>query len=71
MTENLVLEIPRRLQADMSGLKQGQRSLRDELIGVRQHLHAMEGDILRQEQEVAGIPVKLDRIDTHLDRVEP
>jgi predicted nucleic acid-binding Zn-ribbon protein len=67
MTENLVLEILRRLQTDMTDLKQGQRSLRDELIGVRQQLHAMQGDILRQEQDIAGILVKLDRINTRLD----
>lgn len=66
-TDNLVLEILRRLQADMADLKQGQRSLRDELIGVRQQLHAMQGDTLRQEQDIAGILVKLDRIHTRLD----
>jgi predicted nucleic acid-binding Zn-ribbon protein len=67
MSENLVLEILRRLQADMADLKQGQRSLRDELIGVRQQLHAMQGDILRQEADIAEIPVKLDRINARLD----
>jgi hypothetical protein len=70
-TDNLVIEILRRMQADMSDLKQGQRSLRDELIGVRQQLHAMQGDLLRQEQDIAGILVKLDRIHTRLDLVEP
>ena len=69
--ENLVLEILRRMQADIADLKQGQRSLRDELIGVRQPLHAMQGDLLRQEQDIAGILVKLDRIHARLDLVEP
>jgi len=68
--ENLVLDILRRLQSDMADLKQGQRSIRDELIGVRQQLHAMQGDSLRREQEVAGILVQLDRINTRLDLVE-
>jgi len=53
--ENLVLDILRRLQSDMADLKQGQRSIRDELIGVRQQLHVMQGDNLRSDQEVAGI----------------
>jgi hypothetical protein len=69
--ENPVLEILRRLQADMADLKQGQRSIRDELIGVRQQLHALQGDILRQEQDTACILVQLDRIKTRLDLVEP
>jgi hypothetical protein len=70
-TENLVLEVLRRLQTDLADVKQGQRSIRDELIGVRQQLHAMQGDILRQEQDIAGILVQLDRIKTRLDLVEP
>ena len=68
--ENLVLDILRRLQSDMADLKQGQRSIRDELIGVRQQLHVMQGDSLRREQEIAGIQVQLDRINTRLDLVE-
>jgi hypothetical protein len=54
----------------MADLKQGQRSIRDELIGVRQQLHAMHGDSLRREQEIAGIQKQLDRINTRLDLVE-
>ena len=68
--ENLVLDILRRLQSDMADLKHGQRSIRDELIGVRQQLHVMQGDNLRSEQEVAGILVQLDRINIRLDLVE-
>lgn len=68
--ENLVLDILRRLQADMADLKQGQRAIREDLIGVRQQLHAMQGDSLRREQEIAGILVRLDRIDARLDLVE-
>lgn len=69
-SDTLVIEILRRMQTDMSDLKQGQRSLRDELIGVRQQLHAMQGDLLRQEQDIAGILVKLDRLHTRLDLVD-
>lgn len=69
-SENLVLEILRRMQGDMADLKQGQRSIRDELIGVRQQLHALQGDILRQEQDIASVLVRLDRIEARLDLVE-
>ena len=68
--EHLVLDILRRLQSDMADLKHSQRSIRDELIGVRQQLHVMQGDNLRSEQEVAGILVQLDRINIRLDLVE-
>ena len=69
-TENFVVEILRRLRADISELKQGQRSIREEIIGVRQQLHTMQGDILRQEADMAGVSVKLDRIHARLDLVE-
>ncbi len=68
--ENLVLDILRRMQGDMADLKQGQRSIREELISLRQQLHIMQGDDLRREQEVAGILVQLDRINARLNLVE-
>jgi predicted nucleic acid-binding Zn-ribbon protein len=72
MTEidTVVLDILRRLQSDMADLKHVQRSIRDELIGIRQQLHALQGDVLRQEQEIAGIQMQLDRVNTRLDLVE-
>jgi hypothetical protein len=70
-TESLMLEILTRLQSDMADLKQGQRSIRDELIGVRQQLHALQGDVLRQEMDTASILVQFDRIKTRLGLVEP
>ena len=66
-----MLEILKRLQSDMAGLKQGQRSIREELIGIRQQLHAVQGDILPQEMDTASILAQLDRIKTRLDLVEP
>ena len=51
--ENLVLDILRRLQSDMADLKHGQRSIRDELIGVRQQLHVMQGDIMSNVEKVS------------------
>jgi hypothetical protein len=69
-TESLVLEVLKRLQSDMADLKQGQRSVRDELIGVRQQLHVLQGDVLRLEGDIAGILVRLDRIDSRLDLAE-
>ncbi len=54
----------------MADLKQDQRSIREELISLRQQLHIMQGVDLRREQEVAGILVQLDRINARLNLVE-
>jgi len=64
--DNSVMEILRRLPFDMVDLKQDQRSIRDALVGVRQRLHAMQGDSLDQEQDIAGLLVPRDRIKTRL-----
>ena len=65
--DNLVLEILRRIQGDLSILKDGQGDLKSELIGIRKQLHAMQGDSLRQEQTIAGLRLEVDRINTRLD----
>jgi hypothetical protein len=65
--QQLMFEILKRLQADVAEIKQGQRGIREEIIGVRQQLHAIQGDGLRQEQTIAGILVDLDRIKSRLE----
>jgi hypothetical protein len=69
-TENLVVEILRRIQADIADLKNGQRGIREELIGLRNQLHIMQGDALRQEQGIAALAVDVDRIKSRLDLVD-
>lgn len=65
-TENLVLEHLRAIRADIGDLKTSVRSVRDEIIGLRNQFHIMQGDTLRQEQSIAAINVDLDRIKSRL-----
>jgi len=70
MTEpdsQLILEILRRIQADIVELKQGGRGIKEEIIGLRQQILGLQGDYLRQEQNMTTIAIDLDRIKARLE----
>jgi septal ring factor EnvC (AmiA/AmiB activator) len=66
-TENLVLEILRRMQSDIAEMKTDIRDLKTGQIEIRMQLHSMDGNVLRQERTMASLQVKVDRIETRLD----
>jgi predicted nucleic acid-binding Zn-ribbon protein len=66
-TESLVLEILRRMQADMAEMKSDIKDLKTGQIEIRMQLHSMDGNVLRQERTIAAVQVKVDRIETRLD----
>jgi len=64
---NLMLEILRKLQPGQAELKDAVHNLGENLTGVRNQLHAMQGDNLRQEHLIAGLRVDVDRIKARLE----
>ena len=68
--QNLMLEILKRIQADLSDMKNGQRDIKSELISIKSQLHSMQGDALRQERTLAAFQLDLDRIKTRFDLVD-
>lgn len=66
-TETLVLEILRRIQADIAEMKTDIKDLKAGQIEIRMQLHSMDGNLLRQERTIAALHVKVDRIETRLD----
>ncbi len=67
VTNELMYEVLKRIQADTAVLKEGQASIKQEIVSVRKQLHVIQGDNLRQEQTVAGVQLDIDRIKTRLD----
>lgn len=67
VSADLVFEMLKRIQSDISNLKEGQRELRQDVISVRGQLHAMQGDINNLRASVGHIEVRLDRIENRLD----
>ena len=69
-TQNLMLEILKRIQADLSEMKDDMRDFKDGQIRVRNEINDLRGDILRLERSNAGIEARLSRIERRLDLVD-
>jgi hypothetical protein len=69
-TENLILEILKRVQADISVLKTDLHDLKEGQISIRNQLHTMQGDTLRQEHTMARLGHRLERVENRLDLVD-
>ena len=63
LNQDLLFEILRRIQTDVSGLKQGQLELRAEIGAVR-------GTMISVQQDIHNIYNELTRHDERLERIE-
>jgi hypothetical protein len=63
----LMVEILKRIQADIAYVKNDMQDLKQAIIGIRQQLYVMEGNDLRQERTVAGLQLDMERIKNRLD----
>ena len=67
VTNELMYKLLKRMQADISGLKQGQRDHRDDILSLRNQMHSMQGDINSLRGSIGHIEDRLERIETRLD----
>jgi hypothetical protein len=65
-TENLVLEILRRMQGDMADLKAGQRDIQHRLILVETRLAGVERNLADHYAAYAGQSARIDRLEERL-----
>jgi septal ring factor EnvC (AmiA/AmiB activator) len=63
-TTNLVLEHLRAIRSDIAGLKDEIRGVKTEQTAIRLELRAQSTRIEQLMEDVAGIKVRLDRIET-------
>ena len=66
-SQELMFEILRRIQADLSSVKEGQRDMRQEMISLRNYMHVMQGDINSLHSTNTQILDRLDRIENRLE----
>jgi hypothetical protein len=64
LNQDLLFEILRKIQTDVSGLKQG-------LLEVRAEMGAMRGTMISMQQDIHNIYSVQTRHDQRLERIEP
>lgn len=69
-TNDLMLEILKTLQADSKATRGDIRDMRDSMISMREEMHGLRGDLLRQERAIASLENDIDRIKVRLDLVD-
>jgi predicted nucleic acid-binding Zn-ribbon protein len=64
---NLMLEILRRLQADMADLKEGQRTTNVHLAAIESHMAGFHLTVSAHTDEPAGLRQRIERIERRLE----
>ncbi|MBO3760622.1 hypothetical protein J5J10_06460 [Ciceribacter sp. L1K23] len=66
-TQELMFEILRKLQADISTIKDGQRETRQDINSLRNYMHVMQGDLNNMHGTMSQVLDRLDRIENRLE----
>lgn len=66
-SQELLFEILRKLQSDMSILKDGQRETRQEINSLRNYMHLIQGDLNNLRGTMSQMLDRLDRIENRLE----
>jgi chromosome segregation ATPase len=67
VTQDLIYEVLRKVQTDVSSLKDNGRELRQDNVSIRNHLHMLQGDVNNVHGTVGQIVDRLERIENRLD----
>jgi hypothetical protein len=67
VTQELIFEVPKKMQVDVAHLKDGMRDLRQGNIRIRADIHIMQGDINALRATDVQIIDRLDRIENRLE----
>ncbi|MCL6708350.1 hypothetical protein M8R20_15220 [Pseudomonas sp. R2.Fl] len=66
-TQEPMFEILRKLQVDISTIKDGQRETRQDISSLRNYMHLMQGDFNNMRGTMSQVLDRLDRIETRLE----
>lgn len=65
--DNLVIEILRRMQADMSDLKEGQRTTNRRLAAIEAHMAGFHSSLATHSDDIDHLKDRIGRIERRLD----
>lgn len=69
-TQNLVLEILKRLQADFVLMREDIHGVRSEMASLKHHMAAFMSHEITQDSEIAAVKLRLERIERRLDLID-
>ena len=69
VTNELIYEVLKSIQNRLDKLETGQRDIKEELIAVRLHQHAAQGELNTLLSRMGGVENRLDRIERRLDLI--
>jgi predicted nucleic acid-binding Zn-ribbon protein len=64
---DLIIEIMRKIQADIAFMKHDVSELKTSIADLRQEVHTLKGDVLRQERAIAMLDLRVERIENRLE----
>lgn len=64
--EHLILEHLRAVRADISSMKEEMAGMRGEMFAMRQHMGGLMSAQLVQDTEIAGLKVRIERMEKRL-----
>ncbi len=67
VTNDLICEVLKGIQGRMDRLETGQRDIKEELIAVRLHQHAAQGELNGLLSRIGSVEDRLDRIENRLE----
>ncbi|MXN53612.1 hypothetical protein GR158_21140 [Shinella sp. AETb1-6] len=67
ISQELMFELMKRIQSDLTTFKDGQRDMRQDIVSLRNHMHVMQGDVNNLHSSMAQVLTRLDRIENRLE----
>ncbi len=67
LSPDLIFEILRKIQGELTSLKDGVRELRQDNISIRGHLHLLQGEMNNLHSSTSSIHDRLERIENRLE----
>ena len=70
VTNELMYELLKKIQADISSLKDGHRDFRQDVLSLRNQFHLLQGEFHLMQGDFNAVRTTIGHIDTRLDRIE-
>jgi len=67
VTNELIYEVLKKMQDRLSGIEHSVQEVRTEIVALRGHMIAVQQDVANIYGRMAGVEVRLDRIDRRLE----